>query len=326
MLTLVTGATGFLGSVLTRQLLEAGNELRILRRSHSKLDLLGEAAGKVEHVIGDVRDPESLADAMRGASRVYHTAASTDQGPRSVLRRLRHINVRGTAAVVNAALAAGVQRLIHTSSIAALGPCAGHDCTRTEDASWQKSPLNTPYAISKHESELEIHRGIAEGLDAVMVNPSVIFGPGRKGENTMRLAEMLRSGWVKMAPTGGTNVVDVEDVAAGHIKAMERGQTGHRYILGSENLSWRDIFSALATAVGVHPPRRDLPLGLALCGATMAEAWTAITRRPAVMTRVLARNLSKVHRYCNDRAVHELGCTFRPFEVTVLRIAEALRA
>ncbi len=301
----------------------AGTDVRILRRSHSKLDLLGEISGHVEHVVGDIRDPESLAVAMRGVSRVYHTAASVVMGPARVLGRLRLTNVHGTACVVNAALAAGVQRMVHTSSIAALGQAPNPGSLRTEDTPWQGSRLNTPYAISKHEAELEIHRGIAEGLNAVMVNPSVIFGPGRPGENTTRLTGLVQSGWVRMAPVGATNVVDVEDVAAGHIRAMTRGTCGRRYILGSENLSWRDIFGTLARALGVAEPQRALRPWLALAVATAAEGWAALTRRPANMTRVLVRNLAQCYQYSNNRAVHELGCSFRPFEETAQRMAAA---
>ncbi len=324
MLSLVTGATGFVGSVVTRQLVTAGTDVRILRRSHSKLDLLGEISGHVEHVVGDVRDPESLAVAMRGVAHVYHTAATVVMGPTRVLGRLRLTNVHGTACVVNAALAAGVQRMVHTSSIAALGQAPNPDSVRTEGTPWQGSRLNTPYAISKHEAELEIHRGIAEGLDAVMVNPSVIFGPGRPGENTMRLAELVQSGWVRKAPVGGSNVVDVEDVAAGHIRAMTHGTCGHRYILGSENLSWRDIFGTLARALGVAEPQSGLRPWLALAVATAAEGWAALARKPANMTRVLARNLAQRYRYSNEKAVRELGCSFRPFEETAQRMATAI--
>ena len=324
MLTLVTGATGFLGSIVTRQLVEAGANVRILRRSHSDLDLLGETAGHVEHAIGDIRDPESLAAAMRGVRRVYHTAASVVMGTSRALGRLRLTNVHGTACVVNAALAAGVQRMVHTSSIAALGQTPSPDLVRTEDTPWQRSRLNTPYAISKHEAELEILRGIAEGLDAVMVNPSVIFGPGRPGQNTTRLAELVQSGRIRMAPAGGTNVVDVEDVAAGHISAMAHGACGHRYILGSQNLSWRSIFGTLARALGVAEPQRELPLGLALAVATATEGWAALTGRPANMTRVIARNLSQCYRYSNEKAVGELGCTFRTFDETARRVAAGI--
>ncbi|MCH8961424.1 MAG: SDR family NAD(P)-dependent oxidoreductase [Bacteroidetes bacterium] len=253
MKTLVTGATGFIGSELTRQLLQEGVRVRILRRATSRLDLLGEAAQHVEHVLGDVTDPPSLCEAMADVGQVYHVAAYVGLGGRRDHARLHRVNVGGTAHVVNAALEAGVERLVHTSSIAALGrPERPID----ETTEWHASSANTAYAVSKHEAELEVYRGIAEGLDAVIVNPSLVFGVGRPGENTRLIAERIRDGKIPATPGGGTNVVDVEDVAAGHRQAMRHGKTGERYLLGGENISWKTIFGTLAEALGVAPPRR----------------------------------------------------------------------
>lgn len=321
---LVTGATGFVGSALTRQLLASGAEIRILRRATSGMDLLGESAASVEHAVGDVTDPVSVHAAMQNITHVYHTAAAILMGgPRSG-RHQRHINVYGTACIVNAALDAGVKRLVHTSSISALGRREEPVMTQTEHAVWRDSRLHTPYAVSKHLAELEIHRGIAEGLDAVMVNPSVVFGPGRPGENTMLLAERLRQGRVRAVPIGGTNVIDVEDVAAGHIKAMARGRTGERYILGSENLLWKEVLETLAAALSVSAPTRRLRPGLALALGALLEARSQVTRKTPDLTRTLARNISQVSRYSNSKATQELGCAFRPFAETAQRIAAAM--
>ncbi len=324
MKTLVTGATGFIGSTLTRQLLDRGAEVRILRRTTSKLDLLGEAAQHVKHVLGDVTDPESLRAAMDGVQHVYHTAASVVLGGRRDRALLHRVNVYGTACVVDAALDAGVTRLVHTSSIAALGRPEGRDAPIDENTAWQASRFNTPYAVSKHEAELEIHRGIAEGLDAVMVNPSLVFGVGRPGENTRQVAERIRDGRFRAVPTGGTNVVDVEDVAAGHVRAMDYGQTGARYLLGGENLMWQAIVETLAEALGVAPPRRSFTPGLAMALASVLEAVAFVTRTRPLLTRTIARNVSQVYTFSNRKAIDDLGCTFRPFAATAKRIAEAI--
>ena len=324
MKTLVTGATGFIGSTLTRRLLAQGAEVRILRRATSKLDLLGEAAQHVEHVLGDVTDPESLRAAMDGVAHVYHTAAYVALGGRRDRALLHRVNVYGTACVVNAALAAGVARLVHTSSIAALGRPEGLLHPIDENTAWQASRHNTPYAVSKHEAELEIHRAIAEGLDAVLVNPSLVFGVGRPGENTRQIAERIRDGTFRAIPTGGTNVVDVEDVAAGHVRAMDNGQTGARYLLGGENLMWQAIVETLAEALGVAPPRRSLSPGLAMAFATASEAVAFVTRTRPLLTRTMARNVSQVYTFSNRKAIDDLGCTFRPFSDTAKRIAETI--
>ena len=326
MKTLVTGATGLLGSELTRQLVEAGADVRILRRETSKLDLLGEVADGVEHVIGDVTDVGSLEAAMADVRRVYHAAAFVGFGGGRERARLRRVNVEGTANVVNAARAADVERLVHTSSMAAFGRPEDPGQLIDETSEWEASRMNTAYARSKYRAELEIHRGLAEGLDAVLVNPALIFGVGRPGENTMRIAGQVRDGKLPAVPAGGTNVVDVRDVAAGHRRAMAHGRPGERYFLGGENLTWREIIDTLARAFDVRPPRWTLPPPLALAAGTLAEAAATVTGGRPGLTRATARTASRFYRYRNRKAVEELGCTFRPFAETARYLAEVLGA
>ena len=326
-LTLVTGATGLVGSALTRLLVDDGQRVRILRRESSSVDLLGPAALRVEHCFGDVTEPEGLAEAFRGVTHVYHVAGTLGDGrpvKRDVLDR---VNVGGTRHVVDAALRAGVRRLVHTSSIAALGrPETPGPAPIDEGAEWVRSRMNSPYAVSKHLAELEVQRGVAEGLDAVLVNPSLVFGPGRPGENTTQIAERVRDGALPGVPAGGTNVVDVDDVALGHLRAMERGRTGERYVLAGENLTWAEILGALAEAFGVAPPRRPVSPRAALALGTAAEVAARLTGRAPLLTRERARTMSAFYRYSHRKAADELGCTFRPFTATAARIAEALGA
>lgn len=328
---LVTGATGLVGAELVHQLLDAEEaDIRILRRATSAFDLLGPAAERVEHAVGDVTDPESVRAAVRGVTHVYHVAAYVGFGGGASERtRLYDVNVRGTGHVVNAALAEGVSRLVHTSSMAAFGRPERSEATQTapidESSEWQASSANTDYARSKYEAELEVQRGLAEGLDAVLVNPALIFGVGRRGENTREIAEKVRDRRLPAAPAGGTNVVDVRDVAAGHRRAMAAGATGERYFLGAENRSWRSILDALAEAFRVAPPRLTLPPTPALVFATLAEAVAAVTRTQPLINRETVRVASRFYRYSNRKAVEELGCSFRPFEETAAHLAGALR-
>jgi dihydroflavonol-4-reductase len=230
--------------------------------------------------------------------------------------------VDGTANVVNAALRAGVRRLAHVSSIAALG-LPDNDAIIDETSS--RTPADDAYARSKYHAELEIQRGIAEGLDAAIVNPSLVFGTGRAGTNTRRIVDAVRMGWMPGVPAGSTNVVDVEDVADGLRRAMARGRTGERYILGSENLSWQAIVRTLAEAFGVEPPSRTIPPALLTAVGALAEGAAWITRQPPRFTRSLARAASNNRRYSNQKAVDELGCSFRPFAETARRIARDLQ-
>lgn len=322
---LVTGATGFIGSVLTRQLVARKREVRILRRKESSLDLLGAIAEEVEHAVGDLTHAPSLYDAMKGVDRVYHVAAKVSfaRRDRDLLQR---VNADGTANIVNAALEAEVDRLVHTSSIAAIGRPVDADTTIDETTPWHGAPHRTAYARSKRRAELEIHRGIAEGLDAVLVNPSLVFGVGNPGTNTRRIVDAVRSGWALAVPGGGTSVVDVRDVATGHRKAMQHGETGRQYLLAGENRSWMSIVRTLAKAFGVDPPRYTVPGGVLEAGAAVAEATAALTRTRPVLPRATARSASRTYRYANRRAREELGCTFRSFEETAEHVAQHVSA
>ncbi len=242
---------------------------------------------------------------------------------RRTIARMRRVNVEGTANVVDAALAAGIRRLVHTSSIAALGRQEGNGLLTDETATWQNSRMNSQYAISKRDAELQIHRGLAEGLHAVIVNPAVIFGPGRPGENTIRIFEAVKKlrGLLRI-PSGGVNVVDVDDVAGGHILAMEHGRTGERYILGGENLSWATIFRLMAEAAGVPVPSRKLSLGLALAFVTAIEYSALALRKNPELDRKAIRGLFQFWRLSNDKAIQELGYSYRPFAETVKRMTE----
>ena len=316
---LVTGATGLVGSALVRQLVAQDATVRIFRRDSSPLVALGDTADRVEHAIGDITEPHAVAQAMEGITHVYHSAARVDLG--ADLSSLRPVNVDGTAHVVNAARAEGVTRLVHTSSIAALGrPTSNGSIDESTD--WQNAPHRSAYAQTKHEAELEVHRGRAEGLDAVIVNPALVFGTGRPDASTHRLVEAVRNERLPGVPPGGTCVVDAEDVATGMRRAMLHGTSGHRYILGSQNLPWRTIIEVLADAFDVPPPTREIPAFWLRAAGGLAEGWAWITRSTPRFTRRMAQTASTTMQYNTTRARTELDCTFRPFPETAQRIAD----
>ena len=323
-MTLVTGATGFVGAVLTRRLVRDGVSVRVFRRAGSKLDLLGETAQEVEHAFGDITDGLALQKAMQGVEYVYHVAGNIGFGSSRARNRLMSVNVDGTAAVVNAALAGGVRRLVHASSVAALGRSNRPDAVLDEHAEWQRSKSSSTYGYSKYLAELEVKRGIAEGLDAVTVNPSLIFGLGRKGENTRRIADQIRRKRMLMFPAGVTNVVDVLDVADGMMRAMKYGEVGERFVLAGHNLSWEEMFDQMARACGVAPPTVRLAPAAAIFFACFSEAGAFLTRTEPLLPRANARFMSAVNRYDNTFAREKLGWRPRPFEETAQRIADAL--
>ncbi|MFT5143439.1 MAG: dihydroflavonol-4-reductase [Rhodothermales bacterium] len=322
--TLVTGATGFLGAHLVRILVGNGEAVRVLIRSPKRMDILNDVADQVEIVQGDVRDFDDVQDALVGVDRVFHCAAFVGFGGRSESDVMMDVNVGGTRTVVDAALSAGVERVVHTSSIAALGRTENSTGCLDETATWAESVLNTAYAVSKHLAELEVHRAVAEGLDAVIVNPSLVMGPGRAGENTLRIAERIRDRKLPVMPSGATNVVDVEDVVKGHVAAMERGRSGERYILAGQNLPWTEIIGTLAHCLGVESPRRILSMRAGLIAGGLSELLSKITRKSPLLTRESARISCHRSCYLNDKACTELGLSFRPFTEIAERMAHSL--
>jgi dihydroflavonol-4-reductase len=321
---LVTGATGLLGSALTRRLHLEGFDVRILRRRTSKLDLLEDVVHDIEHAVGDITDAVGVAEAMEDVDRVYHAAARVAFGGRRERAQLLRVNVDGTATVVNAAVRMGVDRLLHVSSMAAFGRPERGEGVIDEQSEWQRSKANSSYSTSKYLAELEVRRGIAEGLDAVIINPALMFGTGRAGTNTRRLVDQVRSGRLPALPSGATSVVDVLDVVEGALRAMEESRTGERYFLGSENLSWSAIISELAGAFDVSPPRFMLRPRPAMALAYVSEGLGRLTRSSPLITRETARTASRSYRFCNAKARAELGWSPRPFSETAQRLAKEI--
>lgn len=308
-----------MGAALVRQLVAQDAAVRIFRRPNSPLEALGTAAETVEHAEGDLTDARSVRQAMDGVTHVYHAAARVDLGAN--LHALRPVNVQGTAHVLNAARQMGVTRVVHTSSIAALGRPESHDGLISEDTSWAGRPTRSAYAKTKHEAELEVHRSIAEGLDVVIVNPALVFGTGRPDASTHQIVQAVRNERLPGVPPGGTCVVDAEDVAVGMRRAMLHGACGRRYILGSQNLAWASIIRQLAQAHGVDAPTRVIPAAWLRVAGGLAEAWAWISRSTPRFSRTMARSAARTLRYDTTRARTELECTFRPFVETAARIA-----
>ena len=324
MKTLVTGATGFVGSVLVHQLLDLGVDVRILRRETSSLEALGVRSSDVEHFTGDLRDADAVNKSMKGITSVYHVGAFVKIPARKekLIRTLMEVNVTGTANVVDAALGNHIEKLIHTSSIAAYGRSGAQSESRDETSAWVDSPLNSHYAISKYKSEQEIHRGVRDGLDAVIVNPAVVFGPGRVGANdTLEIFNRITTSKWWPAKGGGITVVDVRDVAKGHILAMEKGQTGERYTLGGEYQRWDDICSIFCKAAGVSDRKLKLPKPFVLAGASLMEVLAYIGGNNPRVDRSVIETFYRELLTPSDKAINELGYSYRSFVETATHMA-----
>lgn len=272
---LVTGGTGFVGSHVARALGQRGYGVRILRRTTSRLDAIADL--DCEHAVGDMMDPESLAAAMQGVDWVFHTAAVADYW-RSDPARIYAVNVDGTRNVLLAAETAGVKRVIFTSSAAAMGY---RDDLRVVDESvrFNWDPHLTPYGHSKFLAEAEVYRAVQRGLDCVILNPTVIIGPGDLNQiSSSVVLEMARGHVPPTVPPGGVTVIDVRDVAEAHVAAAERGRTGERYLLGSVDLTHKAWLRLTANVVG----RRATALPLAAWQMPLLAQAADVLRRAGV--------------------------------------------
>ena len=313
MKVLVTGATGFVGSNIAAALAARGDQVRVLRRATSRLDAL--EGVPVEHVVGDILAPDSLLPAMQGCQVVFHVAA-TSQYWRSTRETLYRVNVDGTRNVMQAALATRVERLVHTSSVAAIGyprpgRLADESQTFPPELSWW------PYGHSKHLAELEVQQAVAQGLPAVVVNPTIILGPRDVNFVSGSLVRASIKGQLRILPPGGSNVVHVDDVVAGHLAAAERGRPGERYILGGENLSHWDSAVILAEVTGGPRPWLVLPRWSLAPLARLVDAFNAVSRRPPLATGEHILLGGETFFVDNHKAVRELGLPQTPFRQAV---------
>jgi dihydroflavonol-4-reductase len=307
--TLVTGGSGFIGSHLVRALAERGDELRLLARRSSSLDHL--AGIEFERAYGDVTDRRAVRRATAGVERVFHVAGTTSLRA-SDRERVFDVNVRGTRVVLEEALGAGVERAVFTSSVAAIGPARPRG-TVDENHVFDAGHLGIPYVNSKHEAEVEALRLAARGLPVVCVNPSFCFGPDDPKGTSMRLIRRFLLRQIPAYVEGGLNVVDVRDVARGHLQADRKGQPGERYILGARNFTFDRLFADLARISGVEPPAVKLPRALVL-GAVEAAS---LARMALPVSADEVRGASLWWTCRNAKARRELGWKPRPHEETL---------
>jgi dihydroflavonol-4-reductase len=303
--TLVTGATGFVGSHLARMLVERGDEVHAVVRANSRMEALNGL--DVKPVRGDILDRRSIRRAMRGVERVFHAAGTTSlHAPRGAVFAL---NVEGTRIVLEEALRARVQRVVYTSSVAAVGP-APPGSAANEANVWDAGRYAIPYVDSKHEAEVGALRLLARGLPLVIVNPAHVLGPGDPGRSSTALVRRFLRRQIPAYVDGTLNVVGVQDVARGHLLADERGATGERYILGNRNFTMDRLFADLGRLSGVEPPPVKLPLAVALALAGAGSRLSGLALPAPGEVRVSSLNWA----FQNNKAKRELGWRTSPHE------------
>ncbi|MDR3439304.1 hopanoid-associated sugar epimerase [Telmatospirillum sp.] len=312
--TLVTGATGFVGSAVVRTLLAAGHTVRVLVRKGSNRRNLADL--DVHVVEGDLENPHSLKTAVAGCQFLFHVAADYRLWVRDPAAMLR-TNVEGTRSLMRAAVDAGATRVVYTSSVATLG----HRLDGPADETTPSTLADMPgaYKRSKFLAEEEVRRMIAkEGLPAVIVNPSTPIGPGDiKPTPTGRLIVEAASGKIPAYVDTGLNVVHVDDVAAGHLLALEKGTIGERYVLGGDDLPLAEILAIIARTAGRRPPSIRLPRLPLYPLAIVAEAWGRISGREPMLT-LDGLKMAKWHMWFSSaKAEQVLGYRHRPAEQAI---------
>lgn len=300
---LITGATGFVGAHLTRLLVKKGyNNIVCMKRSNSSMDLVAEVADRVQWVVGDVRDVPFLEEILRGyhIQQIYHCAAIVSFDPRD-REEMYQINATGTANIVDAALECGVEKLVYMSSIAAIGRVKSEQ-TVSENNKWQRSDLNTHYAISKYQAEQEVWRGVAEGLSAAIVNPSVILGAQFWEHGTGRLFQQVWTG-LRFYTEGFTGYVDVRDVVRFMEKLMLSDIDNQRFILNGENWTYKKMFETIADTLGKK--RATIAVTPFLSQVAWRVEWlkSIFTKKRSLITKETARTSATTFFFKNDKSL-----------------------
>ena len=322
--TLVTGATGLIGSHVVRYLLALGRPVSALYRGQNGYGLLTDIANQITWLDGDVLDIPSLEIAITPGCDVVHCAAIVSFVPKD-RARMEQVNVEGTANIVNVCLVAGVRKLAYLSSVASLGRPESKNnvpgaIVVTEEQKWEESPLNSAYAKTKYRAELEVWRGSAEGLPVVMVNPSVVLGEGDWTRSSTQLIKYVYDE-KRFYTEGDINYVDVLDVAEAIVKLLHSPVVDQRFILNAGAMPYRDFLTQLAQALGKRPPNIRVPPGLARVLAALESVRSFVTGTSPLITQETARGASHRYYYPGEQITHSIDFQYRPLETTIGRIA-----
>lgn len=276
-------------------------------------------ADLVEWVEGDVLDLPSLEEAIHGIDWVIHGAGIISFDRRDA-QLMRQVNVEGTANVVNLCLDYGVEKLLHVSSVAALGRSKPGQ-TISETSKWERSPYNTRYGISKFLGEQEVWRGIEEGLSAVIVNPSIILGPGRWDQGPARFFPMLHGGF-PFYPLGATALVDARDVASMILALLESDIKGERFIATAGHLTYKSLFELITTHLNLPAPRYALHPFLQYLGLWASQLKSLWSKERGLVTRETIRQSALEFYYDHSKSQKRLGFEYTPIEQTIAYTAE----
>ncbi len=330
---LVTGGTGLLGAHLLFELSQQTSRIKAIKRKTSSTALTEkifefyhpypqDLLAKIEWIEADITDYFSLETVMRDVTQVYHCAALVSFRQREAEAMLR-INTQGTENVVNACLEQHVQKLLYVSSIAALGR-AENEAMVDEDSPWKDSKQNSAYGISKYGAEREVWRGIAEGLNAVIVNPSVILGAGDWHKGSAELFGFVNKG-LKHYTRGVNGYVYVKDVCRIMIELMQSDIDNDRFIVNAENLSYQQIFESIAHAMDKTPPNKELTPKIVHTGRYLYAIKDLLQGKAPRITKQMAKNAISVFRYNNQKLLNTIDFSYTPIDTAIQEIASIFK-
>lgn len=319
-LTLITGASGLVGSHLIKELIKENKKVRAIYRS--VIPSIKEAE-KVQWIKADILDVSSLEEAMKGAELVYHCAAKVSFSP-SEIEKLHKTNVEGTANVVNAALDVGVKKMVYTSSVSALGRLR-KDVTVNESMNWTPETSNSEYGKTKYLAEMEVWRGIGEGLDAVIINPTIILGAGDWDNGSSAIFKKIYKEF-PWYTEGVTGFVDVEDVVRSMIMLMHSDITSQRFIISAENVTYKELFSEIAIGFNKKLPHRKVNPFIAQMVWRLEAIRSWFTRKKPLLTKETARTAQAKVYFDNSKLLKYLPAfKYTPLKDSVKRICNEMK-
>jgi len=330
-MVLLTGATGLIGSYILYDLLQAGEKVRAIKRPETDFEGLNNtftflnklrnqqlSYNSAEWVLGDVSDYQSLSDAFFGVSFVYHAAGYVSFCKKD-RQKLMEINVKGTANVVNAALANSIKKIAYVSSVAAIGKNFENQFSN-EETKWSRED-SSGYSESKYLAELEVWRGVAEGLPAVIVNPSVVMGVNNWNKSSGKLFSTVYRG-LNYYSIGQTGFVNAEDVSKMLITLLKSNIENERFIVSSENLSYKEVFMQIAQSLEKNPPRKELTKKLAAVAWRLDWLRSIITKREQVFTKETAKSSFNKSAYENKKSIKHTNLNYLNISNTIQQIGK----
>ncbi|MGZ5304922.1 MAG: NAD-dependent epimerase/dehydratase family protein [Bacteroidia bacterium] len=335
----VTGGTGFIGSYILYYLLQDHKTVRAIHRKNAHFEYIKfvfrvlqeidaykepweNTFKRIEWVEADILDTQSLEEAFEGSEIVYHAAASVSFNRKKREHTLQN-NIEGTANVVNICLEKGVKKLAYVSSVAAIA--RKNNETVDENAKIEDMKFGSPYSESKYKAEMEVWRGIAEGLDAVIINPGIVLGWGNFEMGSPALFHKVAQG-LSFYPTGVNGYVDVRDVARALILLSNSPETyNNRYIAVSENTSYQNLFTQIANCLGVKPPKYEAGINMSMMAWIAYELQALFTGKEVYVTRDVAHTANQNYKYSSRKLINTLNYTFIPFEKTITDTCKAYK-